>query len=43
MLLRDRFDARGELQPRRRLDLCVDAAGLAHDLEEPVRARALGE
>jgi len=43
VLPRDPFDARGELQLRRRLNLCVDSAGFVQDLEEPVRARALGE
>jgi hypothetical protein len=43
VLLRDPFDTRGELQLRRRLNLCVDAAGFVHDLDEPVRACAPGE
>jgi hypothetical protein len=43
VLLRDPVDPGGELQLGRCLDLRVDSTGFVRDLDEPVRACALGE
>ena len=43
VLLRYHFDPSGDLQLGRHLNLRMDPTCLVHDLDEPVRSRALGE